>query len=458
MRLGLRPAVPVDEGAARAFAGDATGLAGRLAWITALRLGFLLLLLGGAAFLYLRGELSRFPQSQRIILLTIGSGFALAAAYAAMLRAGRRLRELSYAQLVLDQLTWTAIVYVTGGATSGATSFYALTCLVGAILVGLRGAATAAAAGMLVYATLCLAFRFHWILPPHDQADAGYATRTAELVYPFLVNSLGIVVVSLLAGYLAERLRITGGALQVATARAQEAERLAVLGRIAAGLAHEIGNPLGSIRGSIELLRESPDLSDEDRHLCDIIQRETSRLSNLVGDMMDLSKPRAPRAESVDVASLARDVVELAAHAERSSDVAVEYEGPTGAAMARCDGAQMRQVVWNLVRNAVQASPAGTAVTVRVEPGDREIVLSVRDRGPGIPDGDAGRIFDAFYTTRSHGVGIGLAVVKRILDDHAPMGARIEVARAEGGGARFRIALSTNVSGLRTSMRPPAVR
>jgi signal transduction histidine kinase len=442
MELGVRPAVLQE------------GLAGRLAWITGLRLAFLTLLLGATAFLYLRGELSRFPQSQLVLLLTIGSGFALAAVYAAVLRGGRRLRELSYAQIVLDQLTWTAIVYVTGGATSGATSFYALTCLVGAILIGLRGAAVAALSGMTVYGLLCAGFRFGWIRPPLDQLGAGYATRSAELIYPLLVNALGIVVVALLAGYLAERLRITGGALVKATLRAVEAERLAVLGRIAAGLAHEIGNPLGSIRGSIELLRESPDLSAEERHLCDIIQRETARLSNLVGDMMDLSKPRPPRAESVDVAALARDVVALAAIAERSADVAVEYEGPTARVMARCDGAQMRQVLWNLVRNAVQASPARSAVTVKVEPGEREVVLSVRDRGPGIPDADAARIFDAFYTTRSHGVGIGLAVVKRILDDHAPMGARIDVVRPEGGGAGFRIALSANVGGLRTSLRP----
>ena len=89
-------------------------------------------------------------------------------------------------------------------------------------------------------------------------------------------------------GYLAERLRLTGGALQAATARAHEAERLAVLGRIAAGLAHEIRNPLGSITGSIEMLRESPALSDEDRRLCDIVHREARRLNNLVGDMVDL--------------------------------------------------------------------------------------------------------------------------------------------------------------------------
>ena len=275
-----------------------------------------------------------------------------------------------------------------------------------------------------------------------------------------LVNGIGITVVALLAGYLAERLRLTGGALEEATARAAEAERLAVLGRIAAGLAHEIRNPLGSIRGSIEMLGESPFLSNEDKELCNIVRREALRLNNLVTDMLDLSKPRKPDAEAVNVAALARDVVSLAARTERSGtgDVSVVYEGPDSETLARCDGAQMRQVLWNLVRNAVQASGAGVTVTVRVEPRGKEVILSVEDRGPGIPDEAKARLFEAFYTTRSHGVGIGLAVVKRIIDEHAKMGARIEVESPASGGASFRVRLRTDVAGLRRSnlsMPPP---
>jgi len=444
MELGIPSAAPNHS------------LAARLAWITGLRLGFLVLLLGATANLYLRGELARYPFSLRVLFLTIGAGFALAAAYAVALRSGRRLQQLAWAQIALDQATWTAIVYVSGGASSGATSFYALTCLVGAILIGLRGAAFAGALGVGIYGLLCAAFHFGWVHAPPDQPATSYATRTDELVYPLLLNTLGVSVVALLAGYLAERLRLTGGALQLATRRAQDAERLAVLGRIAAGLAHEIRNPLGSIRGSIEMLRESPELSDDDKRLCDIIEREARRLNELVGDMVDLSKPRPPLTEATDVASLARDVVALAANAARGSEVHVRYEGPEDESLARCDGAQMRQVMWNLVRNAVQASSAGSTVTVRVEPGPADITLAVDDQGPGVPENAEERIFEDFFTTRTHGAGIGLAVVKRIVEDHGPMGARIAVRRADGGGASFRVTLSRDVAGLRKSQRPPA--
>jgi two-component system, NtrC family, sensor histidine kinase HydH len=441
MELGIRSAAPDHP------------LAGRLAWITALRLTFLVLLLGATATLYLRGELARYPFSLRVVFATIGAGFALAAVYGLVLRSGKRLRMLAWTQIVLDQLTWTAIVYVSGGATSGATSFYALTCLIGAVLVGVRGALLAAGLGIALYALLCAGFHFGWVHPPPDQVAETYAIGAQELTYPLLLNALGVSVVALLAGYLADRLRLTGGALEVATARVVEAERLALLGRIAAGLAHEIRNPLGSITGSIEMLRESPELSTEDRRLCDIIQREARRLNDLVGDMVDLSRPRTPRPEASDIAALAREVVALAANAARGSDVNVRYEGTEGEALARCDAAQMRQVLWNLVRNAIQASSAGAEVVVRVSSDDAQVELRVDDKGHGVPSG--ARIFDDFFTTRTHGAGIGLAVVRRIIEDHAPMGVRLAVDQPSGGGASFRVTLSRDVSGLRRSLRPP---
>ena len=419
-------------------------LANRLSWMTGLRLGFLTLLLVATAFFYLRGALGVYPQSQGIVFATIGAAFALAAVYATVLRSGKHLRRLAEVQIVLDQLTWTAIVYVSGGATSGATSFYGLTCLVGAILIGLRGAALAGFSGISIFLVLCAGFATDTIRPPRDQGAANYIVSWDGMVYPLAVNALGIVVVALLAGYLAERLRHTGGALAEANERALAAERLALLGRIAAGLAHEIRNPLGSIKGSIEMLREAPGLSEDDRRLCDIVHREAGRLNHLVSDMMDLAGPKKPEPEEVDVAGLAREVVALASLSERSGsgDVTVHYRGPEAAVYARCDPAQMRQVLWNLVRNGVQATGAGTSVTVSIATVGERVEMAVRDDGPGIAPEAAQKIFDAFYTTRAGGAGIGLAVVRRIIEDHRALGATIEVRNGSGSGATFVVGLA----------------
>jgi two-component system sensor histidine kinase HydH len=115
----------------------------------------------------------------------------------------------------------------------------------------------------------------------------------------------------------------------------------------------------------------------------------------------------------------------------------------------------MRQVLWNLVRNAIQASSARSIVTVRVAVTEKDVTLAVDDQGLGIPAAESARIFDDFFTTRTHGAGIGLAVVRRIVDDHAAMGARLQLERAQTGGASFQVMLSRDITGLRRSVRPP---
>jgi signal transduction histidine kinase len=294
---------------------------------------------------------------------------------------------------------------------------------------------------------LCGAFVFGIIDVPPDQLASSYVTQLGEIIYPFFINLLVLIVVTVLAEYLAERLRLTGGRLAEATQRAEDAERLAALGRIAAGLAHEIRNPLGSILGSVQLLTTAEGLGDEARHLCAIVERETGRLNDLVEDMLQLARPRRPVRAEVDIARTAREVVALASQSGRGTDVNVRYEGPAEneSLVLQADPGQLRQVMWNLVRNAVQASSPGARVTVRVARSKAKqravarAVLEVHDDGPGIGAEARSRLFDAFFTTRSSGMGIGLAVVKRIVDEH---GWVIEVESKEGRGATFRVQMS----------------
>jgi two-component system sensor histidine kinase HydH len=445
-RDGGGPPTPGPAGAAgllepprsRADGGGTEGpLERRLLGLTALRLVVLTIFLVFTTTVYLGGfSLSRF--STVFSLVIAGAAYFFAGVYAMLLRLRRALTAVARVQLVTDQLTWTAMIYVSGGATSGATSLYGLTCLSGAILLGGEGGLVAALSGAAWYVMLCGAFALRLIAVPPDQPVDAYVTRWADMGYPLFVNLLALCVVTLLASYLAERLRTTGGHLEVATLRAEQAERLAALGRLAAGLAHEIRNPLGSIAGSIELLRTGGTLSGEDQKLCEIVERETARLNDLVGDMLDLSRPRAPIRTTVDLAVTARDLTTLAAKSGRGGDVLVRYDGPR-AAPVLADAAQMRQVVWNLMRNAIQASAPGDEVLVRLgegPTGGRE--LSVSDHGPGISTTARRRLFDAFFTTRAHGMGIGLAVVKRILDDH---GFTIEVESGDGRGTTFRVSI-----------------
>jgi signal transduction histidine kinase/3D (Asp-Asp-Asp) domain-containing protein len=350
-----------------------------------------------------------------------------------MLRRGRNLTLVAYAQLLTDQLTWTAMVYISGGVTSGSTSLYGLTCVSGAIVVGTSGALFAAGAGMLSYVGMVTAFAWGWLGPPMDQVADAYVVDPQQMVYPAFSTLMATALVAAMASFLAERLKVYGGRLEAVTKRAEQAERLAALGRLAAALAHEIRNPLGSIKGSIELMRTGADMSHEDKQLCEIIEREAERLNDLVTDMVDLSRPREPERFEVDLAQIAASVVDLARGSARGDQVAIHYQGPDELTIM-ADPSQMRQVLWNLVRNAMQASDEGAEVVVAVVREDEgDVTMSVHDDGPGIAPSKRDHIFDAFFTTRSHGVGIGLAVVKQVADAH---GFEVAVESELGHGTR----------------------
>lgn len=430
----------------RALSQDDQQSLARLTWLTGARLFLYALLLVAIPIFYLRGERGAFPYTLNLVYATLASAFFAAGIYAFWLRTRRRLHALAWTQIALDQLIWSALVYLTGGPLSFATTFYGLSCVLAAVTLGFDGAIAAALLGGALYVSQVVGFAMGWIRPPRDQPLLHI--EPGQLLFPSLVTTLALLVVSLLAAQLALRLQTESGRLQEVTERAERAERLAALGRIAAALAHEIRNPLGSIAGSIDLISESPGLGDDERRLCTIVRKETERLNDLVSDMMDLARPRVPTIGRVDLARVASDVVQLATQSGRGEhDVPVRYEGPDSL-VVDADAAQLRQVIWNLLRNAVQATAAGAEVVVRVDADVRgHGAVTVSDRGPGIPAAMRPRIFDAFVTTRSQGVGIGLAVVKQIVDAH---GAVIEVSDVPGGGTSFRVDWSTPVT-----RRPP---
>lgn len=414
-------------------------LSRRLLWLNLIRLVVLSILLLVVSLRFTGPYIDWGAQSSLLALLAVAVSFGLAGASSAWLKRGNDVEAIAHIHLAVDQVTWTVLIYVSGGIHSAATSFYGLTCVAGAILTGLRGASIGAAAAVISYGVMTLGFWMRWLEGPSDQMRVAYQFTDDELAYRLALTVLGIVVVTLLAGYLAERLRLTGGQLVIAEERAKRAERMAALGRLATGLAHEIRNPLGAISGCIQLLKSSEGLNFEERELCAIIQRESLRLNELVTDMVDLARPRSPDFVLVDVGNIVRDVVELSSASGRAvSDVKLTCFGLMTGVAVRADGSQLRQLVWNLVRNAVQASKPGDEVQVELAVEDGAVRLRVIDQGEGIDAGAKENIFDAFFTTRSHGTGVGLAVVKRIADEH---GFRVHVHSHQGCGAIFEVDL-----------------
>ncbi len=219
---------------------------------------------------------------------------------------------------------------------------------------------------------------------------------------------------------------------------AQKAERLATLGGLAAGLAHEIRNPLSSISGSVQLVREAEALEDEDRKLLGIVLAEVERLEDLVTTMLSVGRPRPPMRARHDLVEIARGVISMAEQGPGAKrKVTIDFETTEGAVLANVDSDQVRQVIWNLLKNALQATEAGGRVSLSVEPdADGNGMVIIEDEGRGIPEEQRERLFDTFYSGRTHGVGLGLALVKQIVDAH---GATIEVESEPNEGSTFRV-------------------
>jgi len=210
----------------------------------------------------------------------------------------------------------------------------------------------------------------------------------------------------------------------------ERAERLAAVGRLAAGVAHEIRNPLAAISGSVELLARMQPAGDDARALMDIVTREASRLNGLITDLLDFARPRPPDLQPLDLAATVGELIRVFELDKALEEARVELSAGAPV-MVSADAAQLRQVVWNLVRNAAQASPAGAPIVVTVKVAGTFGELTVRDHGPGIPPEQRAQVFEPFFSTKKGGTGLGLAVVHRIVEDHQ---GRIEIRTPTGGG------------------------
>jgi two-component system sensor histidine kinase PilS (NtrC family) len=222
----------------------------------------------------------------------------------------------------------------------------------------------------------------------------------------------------------------------------RRADRLAALGKLSAGLAHEIRNPLASMCGSVALLGKSPGLAEKERKLLQIVFREGERLEALVREFLAFARPAEPRMENIDLGELLEDTIAVFKLDAKAAALDVGLDSPLPAVRIRADAGQLRQVVWNLLSNAADAAGPGGKVRARLRSLESMAVLEVEDTGPGIAGEDLQRIFDPFFTTKESGTGLGLAIVHRIVEAHA---GQLSVSSTPGR-TRFSVALPAAAS------------
>lgn len=229
------------------------------------------------------------------------------------------------------------------------------------------------------------------------------------------------------------------------------ASQLSLIGELAAGLAHEIKNPLAGIQGAVDILIRRREVGDDERMALEGVRREVVRIDTTVRALLERARPRALKPAPTSLTEVARRAVVLARDhaASIAADkhrIAIDFDAPSEAIMASIDGAQIEDAVLNLLLNAIQAIDGDGRVTLRLSvfggeteaSPNGEVVIEVEDSGSGIAEDDLGRIFNPFFTRTSGGTGLGLPAVRRIVRAH---GGQVGVKSVLGSGSTFTIRL-----------------
>jgi len=223
----------------------------------------------------------------------------------------------------------------------------------------------------------------------------------------------------------------------------QDSEQMASVGELAASIAHEIRNPLGSIRGSAELLFETVNIKDDEKKLFDLIIRESSRVNIIISDFLKYARVRKPVLKPCDIKPIIKEaVLQLQVHAKHNNgnvhvNEFVEPELPD----LLVDENQLRQLLLNLGINAIEAMNYIGEVSLTVRSADENnCIIEVIDSGAGISEENIGKLFNPFHTTKSTGSGLGLPLVKRIAESHH---GSVEACNSIDGGACFRVKIPT---------------
>jgi signal transduction histidine kinase len=209
---------------------------------------------------------------------------------------------------------------------------------------------------------------------------------------------------------------------------------------MSAAMSHEVRTPLGILRSSADILLREPKLSPEGREVLGFIISETERLNKLVSTLIDAARPRTPAFANVNLTEIIANAIALLKNQAQQKEITITFEHAE-ATNLRADADQMTQVLMNLLMNAIQILPSGGKIEVHLQSISDDIVMDILDDGPGILAENQAQIFEPFFTQRAGGVGLGLAVVRQIVQAH---GGDIFYQTSKYQGAQFIITLPRN--------------
>ena len=404
----------------------------KIKWLMFFRVFFTMFLLGSTIIVQYGQQLSS-PNPQLVLLYGINAVvFILSIGYAIILRYDIYIPTLAYLQIILDTVIVSLIVFATGCYASIFSFIYLLVVVYSSLLLSRKGSMLIAALSSIQYG-LMVELEFYGFLKPFVAVRSPLLTDDLTVVtYKIVITMIACFAVAWLSSFLAEQARSSRIALQAMEEHVRRVDRMAYMGEMAAGLAHEIRNPLASLTGSIQLLKEELQLPAGQEKLMRIVLREADRLSALVSDFLLFAKPPSGNITDIWVEEVLLETLALFENDPiccRRVSISTELLPHVRIAM---DPIHFRQILWNLLLNAAEAVRDQGNIHIRmqnVQNGHVEVRIS--DTGHGISPEHIPLIYNPFFTTKTSGTGLGLSIVHRLLEAY---GGSLDVESRIGQG------------------------
>ena len=416
----------------------------QIKWIILSRVVFAVILIVSCLVFSSGENLSFFSQPFLSLYNIAACILILSIVYLIWLNKFKKELILAYLITITDTFIVTAIIFVTGSYDSIFTFLYLVIIIYTSMLLLQKGSLIIATISCIQYGILIELEYYKVITPFTGQFYLSNSVDESHIIYRIIIVIGACFAVAILSGILARQLKGAKQDLKIVQQHLKRVEKMAAMDEMISGIAHEIKNPLASLSGSIQLLREDTKPGSYEDKLMQIILRETDRLKNIVNDIQLFAKPHTNNAVEIKIADAIEETIELFLNDPEWNKKINLSTNMNKNACVFIDPAHFTQILWNLLKNAAQSIKGQGKIKIQLkESRNNRVYLTVEDTGMGISGKDFNHIFDPFYTTKPDGTGLGLSIIHRLIDTYNGM---IDFESKPGKGTIFTVLLNSTPS------------